>query len=123
MYSIVNVHGCVESHEDSNENANLPNNDPDQVRVFCDGEMPSFNAINYDARRLQYETEQKSGSSPVKSPEEPEALKPPTSQTPTVPKQRHQYQVSTREQLKNPIGKILEGNKKIVDMKLLVKNA
>ena len=49
---IVNMPGCVESHEDSNKNANLPNNDPDQVKIFCDGEMPSFNAINYDARKL-----------------------------------------------------------------------
>ena len=121
---IVNVPGCVESHEDSNENANLPNNDPDQVRVFCDGEMPSFNAINYDARRLQYETEQKSQEvPPVKSPEEPEAPKPPTSQTPTVPKTEAPIpECPTREQqLKNPIGKILEGNKKIVGYEVVGK--
>ena len=83
---IVNVPGCVESHRDSNENVNLTDNDPDRVRVFCDGEMPSFNAINYDARKLQYTTEQKSREvPPVKAPEQPEPPKPPTP-APFVPK-------------------------------------
>ena len=121
---IVNMPGCVESHEDSNKNANLPNNDPDQVKIFCDGEMPSFNAINYDARRLQYETEKKSQEvPPIKSPEEPEAPKPPTSQTPSVPKTEAPLpECPTREQqLKNPIGKILEGNKKIVGYEVVGK--
>ena len=64
---IVNIPGCIESHEDSDENASLANNDPEQVKIFCDGEMPSFSAINYDARRLQYQTEQKvTGSSSCK---------------------------------------------------------
>ena len=44
---IIDMPGCVESHRDSGENVNLKNEDPDQVKVFCDGEMPSFNAINY----------------------------------------------------------------------------
>ena len=83
---IINMPGCVESHKDSEENVNLKNEDPDQVKVFCDGEMPSFNAINYDARKLQYTTEQKSREvPPVKSPEQPEPPKPPTTE-PFVPK-------------------------------------
>ena len=83
---IIDMPGCVESHRDSAENVNLKNEDPDQVKVFCDGEMPSFNAINYDARKLQYTTEQKSREvPPVKSPEQPEAPKPPTPK-PFVPK-------------------------------------
>ena len=45
---IVNMPGCVESHKDSDKNVNLSNNDPDQVKIFCDGEMPSFAPINYD---------------------------------------------------------------------------
>ena len=63
---IVNMPGCVESHKDSDENVNLTNNDPDQIKIFCDGEMPSFNPIDYDARKLQYETEQKSREVPHK---------------------------------------------------------
>lgn len=83
---IINMPGCVESHKDSDENVNLKNEDPDQVRVFCDGEMPSFNPIDYDARKLQYETEQKSREvPPVRAPEESDPLEPPVTE-PFVPK-------------------------------------
>ena len=121
---IVNVPGCIESHEDSDENASLTNNDPKQVKIFCDGEMPSFSAINYDARKLQYQTEQKSQEvPPVRPPEEPEAPKPPTSDTPSVPKTEAPLpDCPTREQqLKNPVGKILEGNKKVVGYEVVGK--
>ena len=121
---IVNIPGCIESHEDSDENASLANNDPEQVKIFCDGEMPSFSAINYDARRLQYQTEQKSQEAPpVKSPEEPESPKPPTSDTPSVPKTEAPLpECPTREQqLKTPIGKILEGNTKVVGYEVVGK--
>ena len=120
---IINVPGCVESHEDSNKNANLPNNDPDQVKIFCDGEMPSFNAINYDARRLQYETEQKSQEvPPIKSPEEPEAPEPPTPKTPVAPKTPDQgVDCPTEAQgLKEPVG-FIKGDQKVVEYRLVGK--
>jgi len=118
---IVNVPGCIESHEDSNENANLANNDPKQVKVFCDGEMPSFNAINYDARRLQYETEKKSQEvPPVKSPEQPEAPKPPEAKTPDVPKTPNQgIDCPTEAQgLKEPVG-FIKGDQKVTEYRLV----
>ncbi len=118
---IVNMPGCVESHEDSNKNANLPNNDPDQVKIFCDGEMPSFNAINYDARRLQYETEKKSQEvPPVKSPEQPEAPKPPEAKTPDVPKTPNQgIDCPTEAQgLKEPVG-FIKGDQKVTEYRLV----
>ena len=104
---IVNMPGCVESHKDSDENANLANNDPDQVKIFCDGEMPSFAPINYDARRLQYETEKKSQEvPPVRSPEPPEQPDPPTPQTPGVPNTPKQDLPCPTEaqELKEPVG-------------------
>lgn len=118
---IVNMPGCVESHEDSNKNANLPNNDPDQVKIFCDGEMPSFNAINYDARRLQYETEKRSQEvPPVKSPEQPEAPKPPEAKTPDVPKTPNQgIDCPTEAQgLKEPVG-FIKGDQKVTEYRLV----
>ena len=118
---IVNVPGCIESHEDSNENANLANNDPKQVKVFCDGEMPSFNAINYDARRLQYETEKKSQEvPPVRSPEQPEAPKPPEAKTPDVPKTPNQgIDCPTEAQgLKEPVG-FIKGDQKVTEYRLV----
>ena len=118
---IVNVPGCIESHEDSNKNANLPNNDPDQVKIFCDGQMPSFNAINYDARRLQYETEKRSQEvPPVRAPEEPEALEPPTPQTPGVPNTpKLDIPCPTESQeLKEPIG-FIKGDQKVAEYRLV----
>ena len=120
---IVNMPGCVESHEDSNKNANLPNNDPEQVKIFCDGEMPSFNAINYDARRLQYETEKRSQEvPPVKSPEQPESPEPPTPKTPTAPRTPNQDVDCPTEaqELKEPVG-FIKGDQKVVEYRLVGK--
>ena len=120
---IVNMPGCVESHEDSNKNANLPNNDPDQVKIFCDGEMPSFNAINYDARRLQYETEKKSQEvPPVRSPEQPESPEPPTPKTPSAPRTPNQGVDCPTEaqELKEPVG-FIKGDQKVVEYRLVGK--
>ncbi len=120
---IVNMPGCVKSHEDSNKNANLPNNDPDQVKIFCDGEMPSFNAINYDARRLQYETEKRSQEVPsVRSPEQPEAPEPPTPKTPAAPRTPNQgIDCPTEAQeLKEPVG-FIKGDQKVIEYRLVGK--
>ena len=56
---IVNVPGCVEAHRDSNENTNLTQEDDDGLITYCDAGMPSFNPIQYDASRLQMQTEKK----------------------------------------------------------------
>ena len=120
---IVNMPGCVESHEDSNKNANLPNNDPEQVKIFCDGEMPSFNAINYDARRLQYETEKRSQEvPPVRSPEQPESPEPPTPKTPSAPRTPNQDVDCPTEaqELKEPVG-FIKGDQKVVEYRLVGK--
>ena len=120
---IVNMPGCVESHEDSNKNANLPNNDPEQVKIFCDGEMPSFNAINYDARRLQYETEKRSQEVPtVRSPEQPESPEPPTPKTPSAPRTPNQDVDCPTEaqELKEPVG-FIKGDQKVVEYRLVGK--
>ena len=120
---IVNVPGCIESHKDSEENASLANNDPEQVKIFCDGEMPSFSAINYDARRLQYQTEQKSQEvPPVRAPEQPEAPKPPTPETPSVPKTPQQDVPCPTEaqELKEPVG-FVKGDQKVIDYRLVGK--
>ena len=108
---IVNIPGCVESHRDSSENQTLKEEDKDGVQVFCDAGTPSFNPIDYDPRRLKITTE--SPPPPPVVPNTPEA--PPTPDTPTTPKtDAAKAECPSRAQeLKNPVGKILEGNKKI----------
>jgi hypothetical protein len=116
---IVNIPGCVEANKDSGENENLKNEDNDGNRVYCDAGMPSFNPMDYDTSKLDLEQEPPKAP-PVKSPEPPEPKAP---ATPEVPKQIEKAQTCpTREQeLKNPIGKILEGNKKITGYEIVGK--
>ena len=107
---IVNMPGCVESHRDSSENQTLKDEDSDGVRVFCDAGTPSFNPIDYDPNRLEVTT--KSPPPPV-VPNTPE-----TPETPATPAPKTDAAIAecpTREQqLKNPVGKVLQNNKKII---------
>ena len=103
---IVDMPGCVEAHEVNEEdNFKINEDDPKGVKVFCDGQMPSFNPMDYNKDKLEFNYEQPVPV--VRPPEQPEVDTPKT-ETPKIPK------CPTREQeLKNPVGKILEGNKKI----------
>ena len=108
---IVNIPGCVESHRDSSENQTLKEEDRDGVQVFCDAGTPNYNPIDYDPRRLKITTE-----SPPPPPIIPPDTKPPeTPETPAPPKTDAALAEcpSRAQELKNPVGKILEGNKKI----------
>ena len=51
---IINIPGCVEAHIDNSDgkNKNLVGDDPDGARVFCDGNMPSYNPIDYTPENL-----------------------------------------------------------------------
>ena len=108
---IVNIPGCVESHRDSSENITLKEEDKDGVQVFCDAGTPSYSPLDYDPRRLEITT-----TSPPPPPYKPPDTKPPAapdSQSPPPPSPAKAECPSRAQELKNPIGKILEGNKKI----------
>ena len=116
---IVNIPGCVRAHKDNKENVNLRDEDESNVMTLCDAGTPSFNPIDYDANRLEFEQE----------PPEPPAYKPPPkpetpeSPAPKPPKTKEEMpECPTRaQQLKDPVGKILEGNKKIIDYEMVGK--
>ena len=57
---VVYMPGCVEINKENlerppNQNQSLVNDDPRQNLVLCDGEMPAYNPINYDPRKLRIE--------------------------------------------------------------------
>ena len=108
---IVDIPGCVESHRDSSENQTLKDEDSDGVRIYCDAGTPSYSPIDYDPRRLEITTE---SPPPPVVPNTPEA--PPTPATPAPPRTDAALAEcpSRAQELKNPVGKILEGNKKII---------
>ena len=56
---IVNIPGCVKMHKDNQYHANglpvdknLVEDDPDQAVIFCDAEVPSYDAMNYEPEQL-----------------------------------------------------------------------
>tara|TARA_B100000085_G_scaffold260067_1_gene263315 strand:+ start:189 stop:968 length:780 start_codon:yes stop_codon:yes gene_type:complete len=107
---IVDIPGCVEAHEQNTNRERsgvLSEDDPKGVKTYCDAGVPSFNPMDYNKDKLKFEQE-----APV-----PTVAPPPEPETKT-PKQKPVKnplpKCPTREQeLKNPVGKILEGNKKI----------
>jgi hypothetical protein len=108
---IINMPGCVESHRDSSENQTLKEDDKDGVLIFCDAGTPSFNPIDYDPNKLQITTE----SPPPPPIIPPDTKSPKTPESPAPPPPPPKPECPNRAQeLKNPVGKILEGNKKIV---------
>ena len=108
---IINIPGCVESHRDSSENQTLKDEDRDGVQVFCDAGTPSYNPIDYDPRRLTITNE--GPPPPPIIPPEAEEVTPPKAKTDTPPPPAKAECPSRAQELKNPVGKIIEGNKKI----------
>lgn len=118
---IVNIPGCVQAHKDNKENVNLKNEDDKGIMTLCDAGTPYYTAIDYDRNKIVLEQEPPKPPA-YKPPEKPE---PPETKTPPVPKTPQIEPFSTcptrAQELKNPIGKILEGNKKITGYELVGK--
>ena len=109
---IVNIPGCVEAHKDNKENVNLKEADDKGMMTLCDAGTPYYTAIDYDANKIKLEQEPPPPPA-YKPPPKPEV---PEAPAPAVPKTEAPLpECPTREQqLKNPVGKILEGNRKII---------
>ena len=110
---IVNIPGCVTAHKDSGENTSLRDEDDKGTMTLCDAGTPTFTPIDYDANKINLEQEPPPPP-PVKPPEKPKDVKPPDA--PKAPKTDTPIpECPTRaQQLKDPVGKILEGNRKII---------
>ena len=79
---VVNMPGCVTAHEKSGRNDTIVDDDPKGTKVFCDGQVPSYDPI-------QYEPEQMVITRPSEVPKvpSPEAPTPPTPEIPKTPPQ------------------------------------
>ena len=114
---IVDIPGCVEAHE-VDENNMLESDDPKGVKVYCDGQAPSFNPIDYNKDKLKYEYEPQV---PPVSPT-PDA---PDTKTPEIPKKGATVEIkcpTEAQELKEPIGTLVDaGKKKIVEYRLVGK--
>ena len=74
---VIDIPGCVEAHLENKKgtNDNLVEDDPKGARVFCDGNMPSFNPIQYEPENMVIER-----SAPVPK------VNPPEVPAPEIPK-------------------------------------
>ena len=87
---VIDIPGCVEAHIDNKKGTNdkLVEDDSDGARVFCDGNMPSFNPINYNPDELKI----------TQPPPEPPVVKPPkTPDPPEIPKDTAPTKVEKKE--------------------------
>ena len=114
---IVDIPGCVEAHE-VDENNMLESDDPKGVKVYCDGQTPSFNPIDYNANKLKFK--QEAPVPPVSPP--PEA---PDTKTPEVPKKVTTAEIKCPtevQRLEAPVGTLVDsGKKKIVEYRVVEK--
>ncbi len=113
---IVDIPGCVEAHE-VDENNMLESDDPKGVKVYCDGQQPSFNPIDYNANDLEFSGEAQ--VPPVKAPEAPET------KTPEVPKKVTTAEIKCPtevQRIEAPVGTLTDsGKKKIVEYRVVEK--
>ena len=117
---IVNIPGCVKSHKDSSENQNLKNEDDKGVVVICDAGTPSFDPLDYDPNRLEIK-EKAPPPPPVKPPDKTKDVKPPAAPPAPKPPSTKTDCPTREQQLKNPVGKLIEGDKKIVAYEMVGK--
>jgi len=75
---IIDMPGCVEAHEQSDKNNSIIEDDEDNVLVFCDAGVPSYDAMDYTPDQLQMV---------IEAPPPPVVEPPPTPEvdTPEVP--------------------------------------
>ena len=80
---VIDIPGCVEAHIDNKKGTNdkLVEDDSAGARVFCDGNMPSFNPIQYEPENMVIER-----SAPVPKVPSPEIPAPKIPKDTTPPK-------------------------------------
>ena len=118
---VVDMPGCVEAHEQNTSKEKsgvLGDDDPKGVKVYCDAGVPSFNPLDYNKDKLEFEYE--APVPKIGSPEQPEVNAP--AATPKTERAVTVKCPTEAQELKEPIGTLVEnGTKKIVEYRLVGK--
>ncbi|MAR98301.1 MAG: hypothetical protein CMP80_04090 [Formosa sp.] len=97
-FPIVNLPGCVESNKEQNpKNTALLQDDPNGTLTFCDGSLPSYNPIDFNAE--DYLQPSKTPVPPYKPPETD--FKSPQIKPPIIPKT--EIPIIKTEEPENPV--------------------
>jgi len=112
---IVDMPGCVEAHEANNGSKTLQSDDPNGTLTFCDGNIPSFNPINFEPNQTLPTQKPKVDTKQPKTPETPDLP------IPKTPPATAKVDCPTAAQAaKEPVGTYLEGfRKKVTDYQLI----
>ena len=114
---IVDIPGCVEAHESNNKSNTVGVDDENGLVTYCDAGVPSFNPLDYDANKMDFEYETPVPPvSPTKTPEVKTPEIPDTGKAATA-----KVECPTEAQkLKEPVGHI-KGDKKVTEYRLVGK--
>ena len=114
---IVDIPGCVEAHESNNKSNTVGVDDENGLVTYCDAGVPSFNPLDYDANKLDFEYETPVPPvAPTKTPEVKTPEIPDTGKAATA-----EVECPTEAQkLKEPVGHI-KGDKKVTEYRLVGK--
>ena len=113
-FPIVDMPGCVEAHPDGSPQ--LAQDDSRGARTYCDGNIPSFNPINFEPNQLLPTQKPKVDTRQPKAPPAPELPA-----TPKIPPATAKVDCPTAAQeAKEPVGTFVEGfRKKVTEYKLI----
>ena len=114
---IVNIPGCVEAHESNNKSNTVGVDDENGLVTYCDAGVPSFNPLDYDANKMDFEYETPVPPvAPTKTPEVETPEIPDTGKAATA-----KVECPTEAQrLKEPVNHI-KGNKIVTEYRLVGK--
>ncbi len=114
-FPIVDIPGCVTARNNQS-NKNLPDDDPKGNLVLCDGNVPSYNPINFEPEQILKTPEAKVDTR-FKQPKAPE-VKPPNIPKDVVPPTKVDCP-SPKQLAEEPVGFIFDsGRKKITGYRL-----
>ena len=114
---IVDIPGCVEAHESNNKSNTVGVDDENGLVTYCDAGVPSFNPLDYDTNKMDFEYETPVPPvAPTKTPEVKTPEIPDTGKAATA-----KVECPTEAQkLKEPVGHI-KGDKKVTEYRLVGK--
>lgn len=122
---IVDIPGCVEAHEQNTTRERsgvISDDDPKGVKTYCDGNVPSFNPLDYNKDELEFQR------APVQPPKI-EQPKPKTDIKTNIPKPKGPGPSTTKiecptevQKLQEPVGTLVEGFRKRVVRYELIDN-
>ena len=110
---IVDMPGCVESHETNNPNNSVViEDDPKGSLTYCDAGMPSFNPINYTPEELDY-----TDPANIKNPSSPDESDTDTGTGDTLPPPPPPPSIecpNQKQRSEQPIGTIFDNGREII---------